>query len=166
MKSRISTPHRSAIALAAALTLAAVGCGSDGSEGASPSTAEPTTTAAAALSLEDYTAGGNEVCDRIGADVQAAFPDLGETPTIDQIKKLGADLAPIFQDFRDSIAELDPPADLVAAHGALLAEVDDAVAGLEAMTTDQGAQAAIDAGGPPIDDATSAAAELFDHCPA
>lgn len=41
-----------------------------------------------------------------------------------------------------------------------------AVAGRRAMTTDEGAQAAIDAGGPPIDVATLAASKIFDHCPA
>jgi len=34
------------------------------------------------------------------------------------------------------------------------------------MATDNGADAAIANGGPPIDDATQAAAELFDQCPA
>jgi len=145
----------------AALTLVATSCASDDS-----ATTRATTTTTVVTSRADYEAAGNEICDRVGADVQAAFPDLGATPTIDQIKKLGVDLAPIFQDFRDSVAELDPPADLVDAHEGLLAEVDDAVAGLEAMTTDEGAQAAIDAGGPPIDDATLAASKLFDHCPA
>lgn len=158
--------RRLAAAALAVLTLVASGCGdSDGSEGASTSTAESSTTTAAPTA-DDFVAAGNEVCDRVGADVQAAFPDLGETPTIDEIKKLGADLAPIFQDFRDSIAALEPPVELVDAHRALLVEVDGAVSGLEAMTTDEGAQAAIEAGGPPIDDATQAAAELFDHCPA
>lgn len=158
--------RRLAAAALAVLTLVASGCGdSDGSEGASTATAESSTTTAAPTA-DDFVAAGNEVCDRVGADVQAAFPDLGETPTIDEIKKLGADLAPIFQDFRDSIAALEPPVELVDAHRALLVEVDGAVSGLEAMTTDEGAQAAIEAGGPPIDDATQAAAELFDHCPA
>lgn len=155
-----------ALAAAAALTLVAAGCGSDDPTAAPTTTARATTTTTASASRTDYVAAGNEICDRVGADVQAAFPDFEGTPTIDQIKELGADLAPIFQDFRDSVAELDPPAELEDAHDALLVEVDKAVAGLEAMTTDKGAQAAIDAGGPPIDDATQAASEVFDHCPA
>lgn len=143
-----------------ALGLAACGGGDDAP------TADATTEQTAA-DASSYVEAGNSLCEDTGVAIEAAFPDFEGEPTIEQVMELGANLQPVMQDWRDGVAALDPPADLAARHQALLDELDESIATLELMaTTQDGAQAALDAGGPPLDAPSTAANAIFPACPA
>ena len=141
--------RRAALALVAAASIALVACDDDD-----------------APSEEAYVEAGNQLCEETGAALEEAFPDFEGEPSLEQVMDLGAALGPIMQGWRDGVADLDPPADLEDGHQVLLDELDDSIAALEEMTTPEGAQAALDGGGPPLDAPATAAHALFPSCPA
>lgn len=113
-----------------------------------------------------FVAAGNALCDEVGAEIDAVFPDFGGEPTIEQVMQLGADLGPVLEGFRRDVAALVPPAGLAAAHKTLIESLDESISILAAMAAnEEGAQAALDAGGPPLDEPSNAAHAIFPGCP-
>lgn len=118
-------------------------------------------------SAADYVAAGNALCTETAVALDEAFPGFDGEPTISQVMELGANLGPVLQTFRDGVAALDPPTDLEEGHDELLDALAASITTLEEMaTTEAGAQAALDAGGPPLDEPSTAANALFPECPA
>lgn len=161
---RLAPATLTCLALAAGVTA----CGDESAPseaGATPTAVVEESEGPLPMSVDDYTAAGNAICDRTGEEIDAVFPDFPGPPPIPRVRKLGADLAGVLQSSRDDIAALVPPLDLASKHDALLAALDDAIGLLRAAAdSDAGAQAIIDAGGPPLDDIP--AQVLFPRCPA
>ena len=141
-----------------ALALALAACGDDDAGGGDGQAVE-------ALSADGYVTAGLALCDEAGAGVEAVFPDFGGEPTIEQVQQLGVDLEPIIQAFRNGVGTLAPPDAVADRHEELLGALDDAIATTHEMgATTEGAQAALDAGGPPLDEFSAIADELFPGC--
>ncbi|HEX4905262.1 MAG TPA: hypothetical protein VFU93_07415 [Acidimicrobiales bacterium] len=156
------TTYRIALAGAALVALTLAACGDDDDDAAETATTAVDTEADAT----SYTSAGNELCDRTKGDIEAAFPDFEGEPTLEQAQQLGADLGAAMQRWRDGVAELDPPSDLADDHDALVAALDGSIEKLEAAaSSEEGAQAMLDAGGPPLDEPATLAHALFDRCP-
>lgn len=146
------------LASTAALTIAA--CGDDGKT-------ETTAVVETTVDKAAYIESGNALCKESGAAIEAAFPDFGGEPTIEQVMQLGADLKPVLDTFRAGVADLAPPADLADKHQTLLDALSSSIDTLAAMAaSEEGAQAALDAGGPPLDEPSTAANAIFPECPA
>jgi hypothetical protein len=146
------------LASAAALTVAA--CGDD-EKAATTAVVETTVDKVAFIDA------GNVLCIETGAAIEKAFPDFGGEPTIEQVMQLGADLKPVLETFRAGVADLTPPADLAGKHQTLLDALSSSIDTLAAMAASkEGAQAALDAGGPPLDEPSTAANAIFPDCPA
>ncbi len=144
---------------AAALTIAA--CGDDNT------TATTTAVVATTVDTAAFIEAGNALCTAAGAGIEAAFTDFEGEPTIEQVMKLGSDLKPVLEEFRAGVADLAPPADLADNHQMLLDALSNSIATLTAMaTSEEGAQAALEAGGPPLDEPSTAANAIFPACPA
>lgn len=158
--------HRAAWRLTALIlagTVALAACGDDDEDPAADPIAEQT----AGADTASYVEAGNTLCEETAVAIEGAFPDFEGEPTIEQVMELGANLQPVMQDWRDGVAALDPPADLADGHQALLDELDESIATLKSMaTTEEGAQAALEAGGPPLDAPATAANAIFPACPA
>ena len=149
-----------AAALAACLTAVLGACGKDRDPEAATTTTESS-------SSEEYVAAGNALCDQTNSEVQAAFPDFEGEPTIPEVQKLGRDLSPVLTRFRDGVAALTPPADSADKHQELLEALQRSISKLDAAAAStEGAQALLDAGGPPLDEPGNAAHALFERCPA
>lgn len=146
-----------AAGLLVACSLIVPACGDDAS--GSPSAPAPSEAA--------YVAEGNALCERIGGEIQAVFPDFPGEPTVEQVMKLAADLSPVLQDWRRSVSALAPPSSAERGHAQLLAALQSSIASLDdAAKSADGARALLDAGGPPLDAPANAAHQLFERCPA
>ena len=75
-------------------------------------------------------------------------------------------LPTVLETFRAGLADLAPPADLADEHQTLLDALSNSIDTLAAMAaSEEGAQAALDAGCPPLDEPSTAANAIFPDCP-
>ncbi|MFN0026438.1 MAG: hypothetical protein ACKV2O_04515, partial [Acidimicrobiales bacterium] len=147
------------LVLASAVSLTIAACGDDD---------KPATTAAVGTTVDKaaYIKAGNALCIETGAAIEVAFPDFAGEPTVEQVMQLGADLKPVLESFRAGVTALAPPTDLADKHQTLLDTLGDSIDTLASMAASkEGAQAAIDAGGPPLDEPSTAANAIFPDCP-
>ena len=152
----VKTKKLMALAAVGALTLAA--CGDD---------KEAATSTVAAMDPAAFAAAGDALCNEAGTAIESAFPNFEGEPTLEQVMKLGADLGPILKNFKDKVANLVPPADLADEQQNVLDAFSSAIKTLADMAASEaGAQTAIDAGGPPLDEPFGAAHVIFPACPA
>jgi hypothetical protein len=113
--------------LCAAFALVLVGCGDD-----EESSTE--TTAATALTDEEFVDQGNEICAAGNEEIDQAANETfaGQQPTDAQVEQFAGILIPSIQAQIDGIRALTPPEDIAADVETFLSDAEDALAEVEA----------------------------------
>ncbi len=112
-------------AIALALSLTAAGCG--GSDGSSDASSDPTS-AAPAISHDDFVTQANTICSDASDELQTASAELTDTSTQEEVVAFVTDTAiPNFQAQHDAIADLGAPDGDEEAVDTLLTSLQDAI---------------------------------------